>query len=192
MSALTLIDERELLIRIASDDEHSFEQLFNIYHSHLFTYVFRISESAELAEEIVQDVFLKLWINRQALAEVTNFKSYLFTVSKNHTLNCIKKIVKERLLKREVEPGIIESIPEESTETPLYFSLLDEAVNQLPPQQKKIYLMSRHERLKYAQIADELGLSKETVKKYLQIATASITTYVRENMKRLAGFLFFL
>jgi len=192
MSEITLNDERGLLSRVARGDESAFEQLFNIYHQHLSNYVLRITESREMTEEIVLDVFLKIWLNRESLFEVNNFKSYLFAASKNHTLNAIKKLIKERAVEKELEEGIVSIPPHIDSEThnPQHI-LFDEAVDQLPSQQKKVYLMSRHERMKYAEIAQETGISKETVKKYLQLATASITAYVRANMKRIATFFYF-
>ena len=65
----------------------------------------------------------------------------------------------------------------------IYHSLLDEAINQLPTQQQKVYLLSRHERLRYNEVATKLNISRETVKKYLQIATVSITEYVQAKYK---------
>ena len=73
-------------------------------------------------------------------------------------------------------------MPEEDTRLDGYYSLLDEAIDHLPPQQQKVYLLSRHKRLKYDEIATQMGLSRETVKKYLQGATHSITNFVQSNI----------
>ncbi|WP_423146004.1 RNA polymerase sigma-70 factor [Rubrolithibacter danxiaensis] len=191
MSDLALYSEKELLKRVAAGSEQGFEELFNCYHQRLGAYIFRLTDSMEMAEELVQDVFLKLWLNRETLTGVENFKAFLFTVSKNHTLNCLKKIVRERMLQKEWEENNNENeVFSEELSTSLY--LLEEAIDRLPPQQKTVYLLSRHERLKYAEIASRLQLSKETVKSYLKIATHSIIEYVQSNLKKTALLLIFL
>ena len=102
--------------------------------------------------------------------------------SKNHALNCLKELAKQKVQMRKLEiSGLDLTIPDEQEDN-MYYNLLDEAIDHLPSQQQKVYLLSRHSRLKYAEIADQLKLSRETVKKYLQIATISITDYVRSHL----------
>lgn len=173
--------EQELLIQIAAGNHAAFRKLFMAYHQQLGMYIYKITNSTDLAEEVVQDVFLKIWLNQEALAGIKNFKAYLFVVSKNHALNCLRKLIKERALKNQWENAFINM--QEDTDLNEYHELLDKAIDQLPPQQQKVYLLSRHKRLKYAEISGEMNISSETVKKYLQIANASITTYVKQNME---------
>ncbi|MDN5285851.1 MAG: polymerase sigma-70 factor [Mucilaginibacter sp.] len=177
------LNEREVLTQVASGNEHAFRQLFMSHHQQLGVHMLRLTNSAELAEEVVQDVFLKIWLTRESLVGVDNFKAYLFVISKNHALNCLKKLAKERVLVKALEIDGTGTFITEVADTDLYYNLLDEAIDQLPPQQQKVYLLSRHGRLKYAEIADQLELSRETVKKYLQIATVSITEYVHEHLE---------
>ncbi|MBD1394734.1 RNA polymerase sigma factor [Mucilaginibacter glaciei] len=181
MSELVLPCEKELLLQVARGDEHAFSLLFNTYHHHLGTHIFRITDSLELAEEVVQDAFLKIWLNRETLTSVNNFKAYLFVVSKNHALNCLRKLAKERIVQKSIENIELISNTPEVIENNDYYNLLDEAIDHLPPQQQKVYLLSRHDRLKYDEIASKMGISRETVKKYLQVATHSITNFVQAN-----------
>lgn len=177
------LNEHELLFEVASGNENAFRQLFELYHQQLGAYIYRLTDSAELAEEIVQDTFLKIWINREVLANIKSFKAYLFVVSKNYALNCLRKLAKERSLTAEWNDNVIGAIAvEEDEKYDRYYGLLDHAINHLPPQQKAVYLLSRQQHLKYNEIADKLNLSRETVKKYLQIAIASITSYVQANI----------
>jgi RNA polymerase sigma-70 factor (ECF subfamily) len=114
-------------------------------------------------------------------------------ISKNHALNCLKKLAKERIkVKNLEEDNIRYMLNPDMNDTNLYYNLLDEAIDHLPPQQQKVYLLSRHNRLKYAEIATQLKLSRETVKKYLQKATTSITDYVKEHLIALAAILVML
>lgn len=174
--------ENELLLKVAVGDEHAFRQLFTAYHQQLGIHIYRITNSAELAEEVVQDVFLKIWMTRETLGDIDDFKAYLFVISKNHALNCLKKLAKERVQIKQLELGSMEML-NGGQDSGMYYNLLDEAIDHLPPQQQRVYLLSRHNRLKYAEIAEQLKLSRETVKKYLQIATTSITDYVRTHLE---------
>lgn len=176
MANSTFDNERDVLLQVSRGNKFAFGKLFSWYHQKLGTYIYRITDNAELAEEVVQDVFLKIWTGREALEKVQNFNAYLFTISKNHALNCLRQQSKEWLQQKE---WIIENTTfTEDTDNGIYYNLLDKAIDRLPKQQQKIYLLSRHERLKYAEIATKLNLSKETVKKYLKIANHSITSYL--------------
>lgn len=186
MFEFTQSNEKELLLQVAQGNEFAFRQLFSVYHQRLGVHILRITHSAELAEEVVQDVFIKIWMTRETLTGVDNFKAYLFVISKNHALNCLRKIAREQMQLKKLEETRIVPFNAEGQETDHYYNLIDEAIDQLPPQQQKVYLMSRHNRLKYHEIADELELSRETVKKYLQIATSSIKDYVHEHMEAIA------
>jgi RNA polymerase sigma-70 factor (family 1) len=182
MFSPVLLSERELLLQVASGDEHAFSELFNAHHQHLGMHIYRITDSVELAEEVVQDIFLKIWMNRETLNAVQNFKAYLFVISKNHALNCLRKQAKERIHKLSIEDNVVTMQLANNNDIDEHYTLLDEAIDHLPPQQQKVYLLSRHSRLKYDEIASQLGLSRETVKKYLQGATHSITNFVQANM----------
>ncbi|PWK78977.1 RNA polymerase sigma-70 factor (ECF subfamily) [Mucilaginibacter oryzae] len=186
MFEITQSNEKELLMQVAEGNEFAFRRLFAIYHQRLGMHIFRITQSTELAEEVVQDVFLKIWMSRETLSRVDNFKAYLFVISKNHALNCLRKVVKEQLLLKKLEASNMVPFKTDSQDADQYYNLIDEAIDHLPPQQQKVYLMSRHNRLKYHEIADQMELSRETVKKYLQIATTSIKDYVHEHMDAIA------
>src|SRR5688500_13593563 len=85
-----------MLQAIAQNDERAFNNLFYEYHQQLGAFVFSITRSKELTEEIIQDVFVKLWENRKELPAIKNFSAWLFIITRNHTLNAIKKLVQER------------------------------------------------------------------------------------------------
>jgi RNA polymerase sigma-70 factor (ECF subfamily) len=175
-----LNDEKELLRLVAAGDERAFTRLFDHYHQRLGLHVYRITRSEPVAEELVHDVFLKIWRNRELLLEIENFPVYLFVVSKNAALNALKRIAAERVKLTDLDHAV-EVEPEQPDD--YRYALIDEAIDQLPPQQRQVYLLSRHQRLSYNEIALQMGLSRETVKKYLQIATASIISYIGKSVK---------
>jgi len=176
-------NETDLLQQVANGDETAFSKLYYGYHNILGIYIYQLTQSRELSEEIVQDVFLKIWVGRKALTGVTNFKAWLFIVSKNQALNSLRTITKERTLKKDLSRDYEHSsgINEESFDNDSYI-LLEQAINQLPEQQRKVFILSRYRRLKYKEIATELKLSRETVKSYLGLAVSSITKFVNARL----------
>ncbi|MGX5819859.1 RNA polymerase sigma factor [Chitinophaga lutea] len=180
-----LKNESELLTQVANGNEKAFRELMQVYQPLLLTYVFQLTRSAATAEEIVQDVFLKIWMGRESLAGVQRFRSYLFIMCRNYALDQLRKIIRERRKAAEWE----KEQPLSPTDDPAghdaaaaFFTLLDEAVNHLPPQQQKVYLLSRRNGLSHAEISQETGLSVLTVKKYMKLAIASITAFIRARL----------
>ncbi len=171
--------EKQLLVQVAEGNEAAFRQLYYCHHQALGTYIFQLTASRELAEEIVQDTFLKIWTDRQSLATVNNFKAWLFIVSKNHALNTLRKIVRERALQKQwqKEHATDTATDMAPAETPSY-AVLEQAIRNLPAQQKKVFILSRFHHLKYREIASELNISRETVKSYLRNAADSIARYI--------------
>jgi RNA polymerase sigma-70 factor (family 1) len=180
-------NERALLERVAAGDEQAFTRLFDLYFHALGEHIFRITRSHQVAEEIVQDVFLKIWIAREALLEVRDFRAYLFIASRNQAINAIKKAARENEKLSAYESAVERAGKQDEDENrrhleEQYYSLLDQAIERLPTQQRTVFIMSRRQRKKHDEIAQEMALSKETVKKYIQHATRSISEYVRDNM----------
>ena len=175
------LSENNELIKVSKGDEIAYNRLFYRYHQQLGTHIFRITNSMDLAEEIVQDVFLKIWINREALSGVHNFKAYLFVISKNHTLNCLRKLSRQRHHLNICEEKYMMSLTADSEDSNSYHTILDQAIDRLPPQQQRVYLLSRHQRLRYAEVANRMNISHESVKKYLSIANTSIIAFLKAN-----------
>lgn len=177
-------NDNELLLLIAQGDEKAFVVFFKQWQPFLATHIFRITDSRELAEEIVQDVFLKIWITRETLTEVKNIKAYLVTVSRNHAINELNRIVRGwGKIQSLNESALPDKYVEADENVPdIKYAFLDEAIDQLPPRQKQIYLLNRHERLSYNEIAGKLGLGRESVKRNLQLASRTITKIIKAKL----------
>lgn len=182
MHISTPANNRELLLRAARGDEDSFSELFDTHHGRLVAFVARMTGSTETAKDIVQEVFIKVWEKKEAMADVRQFDAYLFILARNRTLNCLRQIALERVRKLEcVRDSAPVLVTADAEETPDYYALLDEAVENLPPQQQTAYILSRRKRHTYQEIALQMDLSGETVKKYLKLASRSVTSYLRAN-----------
>ena len=179
--------ERDLLAQVAAGSEPAFRQLYLEWQPQLASFIFSITKSRELSAEIVQDVFLKIWMSREALNGIENFKAYLFVVSKNQAINAFRKTMREIRQLEELEKTI--QYPENAVideEHELRLSLIDESINRLSPRQKEIYLLHRHEGYTYQQIADKLGIGKESVKTHLSQAVKAISNYLQNRLDLLA------
>ncbi len=173
--------EQALLVQVANGDETAFRQLYDHYRKKLYAYAFQITESALLADEVVQEVFLKLWVHRQKLLEVKHFNSWLYTIARNHLLDALKKTARETLARKELVRTIPAAI--NNADDRILFQenekLLQQALNQLSTQQQLIYHLSRNQGMKYDEIASELNIAPNTVKVHIVNALRSIRKYIR-------------
>lgn len=175
-----LYDENTLLAKVAQGDSRAFSIFFDRHYNILGAYVMRIVKSLEITEEIVQDTFIKVWLQRSEIMHIRNMSQYLFVLSRNHALDHLRRRAKETVFNLELEKILVESEnPEEINVAEEYRRLIDEAVGRLPEKAKRVFTMSRYERLKYEEIARRLEISPETVKKHLQYATAFIKKDVK-------------
>ncbi len=136
-----------------------------------------------MTEEIVQDVFVKVWLNREVLLKVDNFTSYLFILTRNYTLNCIRKLVRDRKQQEQYDKEILtEELnadePEGQFTDGEYQSMIDRAIAQLPPQQQKVFIL-RQKGFKNPEIAKQMNISTDSVKKYQQWALKSVSEFVK-------------
>lgn len=181
MHASPPYNEKSLLLAIAAGDEEAFTRVFYRHHQKLGAFILRLSESAELTQEITQDVFLKIWTNRSTLTDIDHFEAYLFAMARNQVFNALKKLSREQLKKqrwlKDTTPAVYgDDAPDGLTEED--FRMLQEAIGKLPPQQQKIYVLRSSSGMKYEDIAHQLGLSFETVKKHMLLARRAIRNYI--------------
>jgi len=177
-----------LIQRIATyDDKLAFESLLKLYSERLFTYAMVLLKKEELAEEVVSDVWLKLWNNRKRLPEITHFESYLYTAVKNqaYTYSAREKVLNGSLQRINdykelpIEPASLEPDPFRQLEAHELKEVLKEVVNLLPPLGKKAFRMVREEGRSYQESAEELGISVNTLKTHLRRATKKLRKQIR-------------
>lgn len=175
-------EEKAVLNAIAEGDVNAFSTLFYAYHQQLGLYVFNITKSQEIAEEVVQDVFLKIWQKRDKLVTVNNINAYLYTIAKNETLNAIRKIANERRRRQQFDQEILTTdtlfATADSREEEGLEQVFENAVSSLPPQQQKVFLL-RQQGFKNAQIALQMQISPHSAKKYQQLALQAIEKFLR-------------
>jgi len=150
-------EEKEILQRIAKGDEVAFRQLVLRFTPLLAPYILKFTKSKEKTQEIVQDIFTQMWLSRESLIQVNNFRRYLYVASRNHALNAIRNMLREekRHLKwlQDQPSGIAEETPTHDYSP--YIGLVEDAVQQLPEQQKKVWVLCRVQGKKYQEVAAE-------------------------------------
>lgn len=153
------------------DDSGSFETLFSYYYPGLVVYANRMTGNQVASEDIVQDVFFKLWKNRRRVLPA-DVKSYLFASVRNTCLNYLQQLkvrndYQQKVIKRRDVPGSLTW--EHYVESELAV-LIEQAIARLPAQRQKIFRMNRFEFKTAVQIAQELNLSPRTVQRHLDLA----------------------
>lgn len=173
-------DIKILFSRIAQGDEMAFEEVFHEYVPRLMPVIVKIVGSESAAKDVLQEVFLYLWIGRESLSDVQNPADWIFKIAFNRSYTWVKKSSK---VTAQSEIGIEEIIsPSHQPEQSLAFQetrrLLYLAAQELPPQAKKIFQLSREEGLKPAAIAIELNVSVQTVRNSLVRSVKFIKKYL--------------
>lgn len=175
--------EKELFVRIANGDENAYSEIFRLYFEPLRSNAFKLLKSAFWAEEIIQEVFLHLWIHRDQLTEVEAPASYLYKITAYRCLNRMRRQaleIKMQYFVKKVLHGTSDSRQENSYDLKRVEMLIAEAVAQLPEQQRRIFLLQQEEELNYQEIAARLGISKNTVRNHMVRTLRSI----RHNLKQ--------
>lgn len=180
MTETKAINNKLLVTELMLGSEKAFSALFNTYCNDVYAYSVSMLKNQALAEEIVQDVFLNIWLHRDRLNADLSFKSYVFTITRNLTFNLISKVANGHKLKEEVfyvsqkSYSPIEDIIDEAD----YDVLKQKAIEQLPPKRRMIFEMSRNEEMTYEEISQKLNISVSTVKGQMSKALADIRHFL--------------
>lgn len=176
--------ERYLLERIAQNDADAFTSLFHLYKNKVYSVALKVSGSKFLAEEAVQDIFMKVWLKRNELPEIGNFSAWLNTVTGNHLFSLLKRRVAREKKEISLENALNLTTPD-TDQTILNREIeviLNNAIDTLPSQQNKVYRLIKVHGLKREEVATHLNLSAETVKVHLSKAIKNIRAYCVNHM----------
>lgn len=172
--------EKALVEDLKMGSRQALATLYNSYADKLYHFCLKISKSPSLAEDVVQDVFVRVWNNRSAINSSLTFESYLFTIARNRLFDLIKRASKESKILDEMLAHA--SLSRNSVEQTISFqecsTLLNEAIASLPSKRKLIFKLSREEGLSYAEIARQLEISPGTVNIQIVKALKSIRDYL--------------
>lgn len=173
-------NDHELSLLIASGNTGAFREFYNIYRNKVFSIALKFTNAEAEAEDLVQEIFTRIWLNKEKLAEVENLNKYLNAVVRNYIFNHLRKTASEQKMMTRLSAVKVEN-SRDSSDLVCYRELqrlIYEAVGKLPPQQQKVYQFSRHYGLKHEEIAARMGISRSTVKGHMVEALNSIRKYL--------------
>lgn len=185
-----MISEQVNIEKINLGDKATFEMLFKKHYKEMCAYACRFELEIETAEEIVQELFVNIWNKRESLHISSSFRSYLFQSVRNYSLNYIKHAKIKHAYKEHNQRKIQEqeSQVEDHLESEELKLKIQHAIDELPPERKKVFLMSRFEELKYSEIAEKLGISVKTVETQMSKALKHLKTKLSEYLPLLSMF----
>lgn len=176
----TTLSDTTLINLLQEGNEEAFAEIYNRYWKRVYFLAFKYTKSPQIAQDLVQDVFLKVWINRKNYVHVKEFKSYLIVAARNQIISALRnKVFYESIESIEIiEEEIL--LPEKQLSYKESVVFLNEAIEMLTPRQKNIYQLSRNEGLKYEEIAKEMGISVSTVKNHMTKAIQFIRNHLTD------------
>ena len=179
----------ELVRLLKRGDMKAFDIIYEKYSRRLYGFVFRYVKQDADTEEIVQDVFIKIWKSRTKIDVYSSFESFLFTIAHNAMVNLLKKRVTEQKYVKHVKSLQIVNESYELTDE-IHYKELEQKflglLDELSPRQKEIFQLSREEGLSNKEIADKLGISIQTVKNHL-VTTLSFLRNKLDNGLLISG-----
>lgn len=185
--------EKDLLSEVSKGNEKAFRALFTAYYNQLNNYIFSITKSKQIAEELAMDVFLKIWLGRDIIPQIEKFDAFLFRVAHNKSIDFLRSVARDPKFQDLLWDQIqIANNTQADSSVILheYEAKLREAVSLLSPQRKKVYQLSREQDMTHDQIAAQLKLSKNTVNNHIVEAQRFIRSYLAKNCD--LAFLFLL
>ncbi|WP_158563222.1 RNA polymerase sigma factor [Chitinophaga silvatica] len=173
-------DELLLLQQVAKGDTKAYTKLFNHYSPIVFDTAFLYLKDEQLSLEIVQEIFLKIWLKRETMSNVRNFRDYLFILTRNIVYDGFKK----QLVRLKAADYHLQHLPTSHNDTDHlllqkeYADIINKAVEQLPPERKKVYL-ARSAGWSNEEISEKFNISVNTVKKQMSLALNTVRAFVK-------------
>lgn len=180
-------DEDQLIAQLRQGDKNSFTQLYEKYWRQVYNFSRLYLTNKSTAEEVVQEVFVKVWESHDFIREDENFKGLLFIITRNLIFNRHRKSVNEDFYKMTVLSAMENTSfnLEEEIEAKNLGEYIDQLIEELPPRRREIFNMSRKENKSYKEIAEYLNISEKTVENQISEALK----YLRKNILLLTIFL---
>ncbi len=176
----TLYSDKQLFQRVSESDEQAFSLVFDRYWPQVYGTTLHLTKQTELARDLSQDIFIRLWENRDRLSEVANPSSYVYTLSRNLVIDHLRRKVftpsNTEFLLNYFQSGT--ATPQDKMEFRELDDLLKKAIDALHGKVKEVFILSRDERLTHEQIAARLGISVVSSKTYIVRALQQIRKFM--------------
>ena len=179
----TLMDEREVVLRLIDGDEEAFCELYAAYKNRLLYFALKFVKSHEFAEDIFQDAFTVVWQTRRFINPEASFSSYLYTIVRNRILNQLRDLANQDKLREQIFSQAVDYTNETKDEILVndLRQFITRALQQLTPRQREIFEMSREQQMSHREIAESLGISVNTVQESISTSLRTLRTYLKKN-----------
>jgi RNA polymerase sigma-70 factor (family 1) len=179
MAKVTTLDEKGLLVRLQSGDHTAFENIYHMYQGKMIASALRLLKSPDLAEDMVQALFIKLWEQRRNIDTSKSLNAFLYKIASNMAYDIYRKAGRDRKL----FDHLLHHSQKSYTHIDDYIhskenkEQLQMAINSLPPQQRLVYTLCKIEEKSYQEVSRELNISEGTVNNHLTRANRSVKAY---------------
>lgn len=177
------IDEKALLLKLKDGDEHAFDKLYQSYSLRIYRKLFKMVKVDVLADELTQDVFVKVWTKRHLLDSEQSFRSYLFSIAQHLVYDTYRKMSRDESLVNKVK--LISTELYTHTEEDIYYKetaeMVQKAIELLPTQQRRVFQACKIEGRSYEEVARELNISVSTVNGHIVKATKTVAEYLSKS-----------
>ena len=178
----TINDTEDIILRLKNEDKSALDELFGYYYPRLYHFSKSILKIENDIDDILQEVFVKLWLNRQKIGNPETFNSYIFTITKNEVLNLIRNNVRDQSFKDKL---FLQAVGEEyQQQSELEFDEIkagiERIVTNLPEKRQQVFVLSRTEGLSNREIALQLNISEKTVEDHITHAIKQIKNSMKE------------
>ena len=171
-----------LLLEIVEGNEEALAGLIRLYWKNVYAHALSWVKSAEEAEELTQDIFLKVWTARDQISRVENFEAWLFIITRNALASAVRKKLSQPTFIQDQEREENSLRPDYLLETRQHYQVLLTGIGLLPEKRQQVFRMSRLEGRTHEEIAQALGMHKDTVAQYIVKAVTFLKSYLHEHL----------
>ncbi len=179
----TLSDDTLLLADLKAGDSAAFKYFYDKYHIQLYRKLLKLVQIDVIAEELLQDLFLKIWQKRALIDVNQSFKAYLYRIAQNMVSDHFRKLAKEIKLERETDVSSLTIIdtPDDFLQGERAQEIINEAISVLPAQQQLVFRMCKIEGKSYEEVSKLLNISHATINTHISRASKTVKTYILKN-----------
>lgn len=178
--------DSKLVVKMRAGDVSAFDSLYWRYYQVVYRNILKLTKDPLVSEDILQEVFIRLWEKRQDINFEQPVVNWIFVISFNLSIDYTRKKLREQELHRKLLLDT-NAIPQNGSVYEDYYQLLKRAIEQLSPQKQRIVKLCKLEGMTYEEAAAEMKISRHTVKEYLSAAMASLGEYVRQHANKVSG-----
>ncbi len=175
-----IYNENQFLLQLSQDNQYAFAQIYQYYSARIYGKLLKVLKSEIQAEEILQDIFLKIWNNRKNIDPEKSFRSYLFQIAINSAYDVLRKSARSKQLQAQLTDVCCSSYShiEEQLMNKENHDLLNRGIDLLPPKRRNIFKLCKIEGISYEEVSRQLGISPSTISDHIVKANQFLKDYL--------------